>query len=163
MELRVLKLDKTHLSKLPPSVGRLRKLEQLLLSDNSLSNLPLTLGFCQSLKLLDLAKNKFVTLPNVIRDLKNLQDLKRWDNPLHKRFNGYEQFPHIVNQTLAPEAKKTPDSLQALTCRAIMATHINYWVEENLPPLQCKMLDMYATQYKYCENCHQANSGKGQF
>ena len=119
----------------------------------------MTLEFCQNLKYLSLANNKFTQLPSILLHLKNLEDLKRLGNDrLDKRYHGYEQWPHIITTELTKKKSNNPDSLQALTCRTIMTTRINYWTEENVPPLLCKMLDSYATQYNYCEKCHQSGS-----
>lgn len=159
-DIRILKLDKTHLNQLPPSVGRLSKLEHLSLSGNNLTDLPITLGFCQNIKYLNLACNKFCYIPGVVLHLKKLKDLRRLDNPLKKRWEGLETFPHMSTISLTPSKKRNADSLQALSARTVMTMHVDYWSEENLPPLQCKMLDSYASQYTYCENCYTATSGK---
>lgn len=159
-QLLVLKLDKTGLTELPSSVGRLNRLEHLSMKDNKLTTLPITLGFCCSLKYLNLAHNRFTTLPGVILQLAALEEFRRLDNPLVKRSDNCNSWPHIHTSSSTPAPKKNPDSLQALSARAVMTTKIDYW-EEEIPPLQCKMLDYLASQYNYCENCHRAISGKG--
>ena len=156
VELKTLRLDKTSLTKVPPSIGRLRKLETLSLSSNNLETLPLTLGYCSNLKYLDLTQNKFRTLPGVILKLEKLEDLKRLNNSLEKRSDGYDSWPHIKKVTRTQKASRNPDSLQALTSCAVMTSQTDYWAEETLPPRQCQLLDSYATEYKYCYNCHQA-------
>ena len=157
------------LKELPPSIGRLRRLKHLSISNNYLSTLPVTLAFCQSLSYLNISKNKFRVVPGIVLELQQLEDLRRLDNPLHKRWEGYERVPHISLVRLKSTAKKTiynPDSLQALCTRTVMTCHVDYWSEGSFPPLQCKMLDSYASLYTYCGNCHNvinttANSDSG--
>ena len=161
-QLLVLKLDKTDLVTLPSSVGRLSQLQHLSIKNNKLTTLPITLGFCRSLKYLNLACNKFTTLPGVILQLTALEDFRRIDNPLVQRSHDFNCWPHVHTLSSTPAPKKNPDALQALSARAVMTTKIDYW-EEEIPPLQCKMLDYLAAQYNYCENCHKAISGKGTF
>lgn len=158
VELRTLRLDSTSLTKVPPSIGRLRKLETLSLSSNNLETLPLTLGHCSNLKYLDLTKNKFKTLPGVILKLEKLEDLKRLKNNLEQRSDGYRSWPHIRRITRTQKASRNPDSLQALTSCTVMTSQTDYWAEKTLPPRQCQLLDSYATEYQFCHNCHQANS-----
>ena len=160
-ELQTLKLDNTKLKELPPSVGRLRKLEYLSLSNNGLSTLPVTLGFCQGIKYLNVSENNFKAIPAVVLHLNNLKDLRRLNNPLEKRWNGFEHFPHMKITSLKPVQKRNADSLQALSAKTVMTTHVDYWSEDSLPPLQCKMLDSFASMYTYCENCHSAINTKG--
>ncbi len=154
--MHTLKLDKTGLTKVPSSIGRLRKLRHFSVSDNSLSALPVTISFCQAIEYLNISKNKFQAIPGVILQLKNLTDLRRLDNPVPKRWEGYERFPHMLKKSLSAIKKTNPDRLQALCTRTIMTCHVDYWSESGFPPLQCKMLDSYASMYTYCENCHNA-------
>ena len=159
--LRTLKLDKTGLKEVPPSIGRLRQLRHLSLSENSLTALPVTLSFCQAIIYLNISKNNFQSIPGVILQLQNLTDLRRLDNPLPKRWEGYESFPHLLKKSLSAIKKKNPDHLQALCTRTIMTCHVDYWSENSFPPLQCKMLDSFASMYTYCENCHNAIDTSG--
>ncbi len=163
-EIRTLKLDSTKLTNLPPSIGRLRKLEHVSLSHNQLTTLPLTLEFCQNLQSLNISHNKFKAVPAVVLNLKNLKSLRRLSNPLIHRWNGMETFPHI-RETKTPLKQNTDivETLQSLSARTVMTFHIDYWSKEYLPSLQCKLLDTYGSKYNYCYNCHTAtgnNNGK---
>ena len=158
-------MDKTKLQELPPSVGRLRKLQFLSLSSNDLSTLPITLQFCCNLETLDLSGNKFPAIPGVVLRLEKLTSLKRLGNAgLLQRWDGLQQFPHLkVNKPKDTPTKDEPDSLQSQAARSVMASQINYWSVDNLPSLQCKLLDTYGSKYRYCHNCYTptaTNDGK---
>lgn len=77
--LRVLCLNGNFLHSLSPSIGRLKKLEVLLLSDNCLQagSLPHTLSFCRSLRTLHLDNNLIITLPGFLLRMTNLRTLRR--------------------------------------------------------------------------------------
>lgn len=150
----------------PPSVGRLRKLEELSLANNQLSGLPATLEFCEQLKVLNLKMNKFSRIPAVVLHLENLEELKRLDNPLPPRWNGFEGFPHISASSTSAKTggeKKTfnPDSLQMLCTKATFTRHLDYWNMDTIGPLQCKILDRLAAEFVVCENCHSVVPLKG--
>lgn len=162
-KLKMLKLDKTSLSQLPPSVGKLKALEELSLSDNKLSDLPITLGFCTKLKILNLKNNSFTIIPGVVLQLQSLTDLKRHGNNILQLFNGFEGLPHISSKQVKSTSAGpwNPDDLQSLSARALMTNHIDYWENKLLPPLQCKIMDTLASKYKYCEHCHKPVSAQG--
>ena len=152
-------MNDTGLKYFPPSVGRLCKLEVLSLNGNELSELPVTLGFCKQLKVLNLQKNQFTRLPSVILHLEKLEDLRRLDNPLPPRWNGFASFPHLTTSKSMPKTDEqkvvyNSDSLQMLCTKAIFTSHIDYWRLDSVGPLQCKMLDHLAKEFAICENCH---------
>lgn len=92
----------------------------------------------------------------MILELKNLKDLRRLENPLKERYNGFAVFPHLVKSSMKGSKKTNADSLQALCTKTIMTCNVDYWSQSDFPPLQCKMLDSFAPQYTYCEYCHDA-------
>ena len=155
--VKTLKLDKTGISSLPPSIGRLGQLEHLSLSKNNLKDLPITLGHCQKLSFLDLHGNKLSSIPAAVIHLQKLQDLRRLDNPLSD-WPASGSFPHINVRSINGNRQGpwSPDSLQSLVSARVMTAQVNYWKERNFPPLQCRWLDSLATQYKYCEECHRS-------
>lgn len=157
--LKKLVMDSTGLTSLPPSVGRLQKLEVLSLSKNKLSDLPPTIAFCKNLRVLNLQGNSFKSVPGVVLHLKKLEELRRLDNPLTARWNGFATAPHIV--AVPPQKSKekqahNPDSLQTMCTKTILSTQIDYWKGDVVGPLQCKTLDSLASQFTICENCHVA-------
>ena len=159
-------MDSTGLKKFPPSAGRLRKLEILSLSKNKLEDLPVTLGFCQSIKVLNLQGNQFRRIPGIILHLKNLKELRRLDNPLPPRWQGFASPPHVNVSKQSTSSKEkniyNPESLQTLCTKVTFTHQIDYWKHESLGALQCKTLDSLASQFTVCEQCHTAipNTGK---
>ena len=160
-------MDSTGLKKFPPSAGRLRKLEVLSLSKNKLEDLPVTLGFCERIKVLNLQGNNFRRIPGIVLHLKNLEELRRLDNPLPPRWQGFASPPH-VNVPCQPTSKSNekniynPESLQRLCTKVTFTHQIDYWKHESLGVLQCQTLDSLASHFTVCEQCHTAipNTGK---
>ena len=149
-------MDATQLQKLPPSVGRLQKLELLSLNDNKLKDLPITLSFCENLKVLNLKQNKFVHIPGVVMHLEKLEELRRLNNgQLAKRWEGFERAPHVTVKQEKTQTKTAynPDMLQNLCTKLTLKIKLEYWKLNILGPLQCKTLDRLATQFLICEGC----------
>lgn len=157
--MKKLSLDKTSLTALPASVGRLWKLEVLSLSNNSLKTLPITLGFCENLEVLNLQNNNFRHIPAVVLKLSSLKELKRLHNPLTERYN--MQGPeYIIKHTQEPTSKSksekqifNPRTLQTICTKSVFAAKIDYWKHACLGPLQCKILDKLAVEMDICDNC----------
>lgn len=159
--LKRLLLDNMGLTTFPPSVGRLRQLEELSVKNNELHDLPVTLTFCTQLKDLNLQNNKFKCLPGVLLRLPNLQELRRFGNPLPQLSS---DFPHIyINTPYRPflSLKPTLMSLQSLCTKVIYTLHIDYWATGTVGPLQCKILDCLASQFTVCEHCNTAIPNAG--
>lgn len=168
--LKRLYLDSMGLTTFPASVGRLRQLEVLSVKNNQLNDLPITLAFCKKLKNLNLSNNKFAFLPDVLSRLPNLQELRRLDNPLHQLYHGFEHPPHInistpSNSVPCSQTKPTfnPDPLQTLSTKAAYTHHIDYWTNETVGVLQCRILDHLASQFTVCEHCNASMSKTGTY
>jgi Leucine-rich repeat (LRR) protein len=73
---------KLKINNLPANLGKLTKLETLVLSDNVIEVLPESIGQCKQLKKLDLKDNLFAKLPASFGDLSNLQHLDLKANEL---------------------------------------------------------------------------------
>ena len=174
-------MDSTELVSLPPSVGRLKHLEELSLKNNKLTTLPEILRFCKELRVLNLVRNKFVRIPGVVLQLKKLEDLWKYENILKSTLSynattvGDESINRVgvvprnttqatTNTTTAnttddankdkPSVVYNPQTLQTLCCKAVAQHSIPYWTVPYLPPLLCKNLDAIHTEYNLCENCH---------
>ena len=136
--------------------------EVLSLAKNKLQDLPVTLRFCDSLQVLNLQRNNFKQVPGVVLHLKNLQELKRLDNPLTPRYDmagpRYAQAKNSKNTTAGQnkEVKFNPHSLQTLCTRTVFSSQVDYWQHTIIGPLQCKTLDRLAATFALCENCKQA-------
>ena len=171
-------MDSTNLTSLPPSVGRLKNLEELSVKNNKLTTLPEILRFCKKLRVLNLVYNKFIRIPGVVLQLKKLEDLWKYGNNLKTTVSSNatatyeEQVNHIgvipCNTTTQTSATPNttsnsgkdqpiiynPQALQTLSCKTLAQHSVPYWSVSYLPPLLCKNLDMIHTEYNLCENCH---------
>lgn len=81
-QLRYLGLQHNQLRELPPGLGRLGRLEQLIASDNRLSALPESIEGLRSLERLVLSHNLLEELPESLGRLGALTALHLADNPL---------------------------------------------------------------------------------
>ena len=151
-------MDDMGLTSFPSSVGALTHLTVLSASKNQLHDLPVTLAFCLNLEELNLKDNKFTCLPGILLRLKNLQDLRRYENPLPQLYNGFSQLPHIKISRVehSQHDKFEPDSLQTLCAKAAFTNYIGYWTCNSVGPLQCKILDCLASKFTLCEHCNRA-------
>ncbi len=80
--LRMTRLFQNSLESLPEDFGDLENLEQVSLYQNRLSRLPDSMARLQRLTKLNLAWNRFETFPGWLNDLKELQWLGIFENPL---------------------------------------------------------------------------------
>lgn len=176
-------MDATEITSLPPSIGRLKKLEELSVKNNKLTTLPEILRFCTELRVLNLVNNKFIRIPGVVLQLKKLEDLWKYYNTLKTTVShnatatGEEMAYHIGVVPRNPTAPTTntnttpqnttgndnkdkpsvvynPQLLQTLSCKVLAQHSVPYWTVPYLPPLLCKNLDLIHTEYNLCENCH---------
>ncbi len=67
--------NRCELKILPSSIGNLKHLEELYMTENRLGNLPESIGNLISLKKLNLSDNHLIELPNEIGNLTNLKEL----------------------------------------------------------------------------------------
>jgi len=81
-KLRMTRLSQNNLESLPEDLGSLENLEQISLYQNRLSRLPDSMARLSRLTKLNLAWNCFETLPAWLNDLKGLQWLGIFENPL---------------------------------------------------------------------------------
>jgi hypothetical protein len=70
------------LEELPPEIGKLVNLQELMLYGNRLESLPPEIGKLKNLQLLELGDNQLRSLPAEISDLKGLQGLGLYGNQL---------------------------------------------------------------------------------
>ncbi|MHA1729436.1 MAG: leucine-rich repeat domain-containing protein, partial [Promethearchaeota archaeon] len=77
-----LNLNKSKLTHLPESIGRLQSLKKLYLNDNELVTLPNSISNLKLLEILDLRNNKLTSLPKNIDNLHLLKELRVRGNEL---------------------------------------------------------------------------------
>ena len=152
--MKKLAVTDSSLQSFPGSVGRLKQLEELDLSNNILTSLPITLEFCKNLKTLDLRRNSFKLLPSVVLKLKNLTTLRRLDNSLTQMYD--YTGPHYTKTVSTTVECKVyqPLSLQANCTKVVFTSQIHYWDMDTIGQLQCKTLDRLAEQFTVCDNCN---------
>ncbi len=81
-KLRVLDVSKNALTALPESLGTLRRLTRLIVSENQLAALPDVFGDMPELKVLDVRRNKLKALPPSLSSCAALQTLRMASNKL---------------------------------------------------------------------------------
>ena len=83
MNTVVLNLSRKNLTNLPSSIGKLKKLEELILTDNDLTSIPPQIGNLKKLDRLFLGDNYLTSLPSSIGNLKNLMYIDSGGNLLN--------------------------------------------------------------------------------
>lgn len=80
--IKVLSLKHNQLRQIPSSIGRLSKLEKLILTDNLLTvqSIPFSLTFCKSLKELYVDDNQLEALPGFLTNMNHLELVYRLGN-----------------------------------------------------------------------------------
>ncbi|MEM7532538.1 MAG: fibronectin type III domain-containing protein [Chloroflexota bacterium] len=81
-KLTQLLLDNNGLSSLPPQLGQLSLLQELQLQQNRLTELPSELGNLDQLTLLQISQNQLTTLPPSLSELPKLEELLFDNNPI---------------------------------------------------------------------------------
>ncbi|MEL6938223.1 MAG: leucine-rich repeat-containing protein kinase family protein [Cyanobacteria bacterium J06598_1] len=79
--LRWLILTNNQLSTLPPTVGKLHRLQKFMLAGNQLESVPPALENCQNLELIRLSANRLKALPKWLLDLPKLSWIAYAGNP----------------------------------------------------------------------------------
>ncbi|MBN1577874.1 MAG: leucine-rich repeat domain-containing protein [Chitinispirillaceae bacterium] len=77
-------VGKEGITVLPPEIGQLTALRELICIENSIETIPPEIGNCVNLKNLDLASNRIAAIPPEIGKLKNLTSLDLRHNSIEK-------------------------------------------------------------------------------
>lgn len=149
IQLNYLSIDHTKLEVLPPGIGELCNLVNLVLHTNSLKELPSQIGKLKNLKHLDVSKNNLVELPTEISNLKEIATLNVSFNRLTKipslksnkklhfldlSYNKFEIFPDILYSDLnflaelkldGNKIKCIPASIRLLTSLKTLSVNKN--------------------------------------
>ena len=83
MNITSLDISRKNLTNLPSSIGKLKKLEELILTDNDLTSIPPQIGNLKKLDRLFLGDNYLTSLPSSIGNLKNLMYIDLGGNLLN--------------------------------------------------------------------------------
>jgi hypothetical protein len=161
--VKLLSLRSNYLDSLPPDVGRLSKLEKLLLTNNRLNNrsIPHTIVFCTRLRQLYLDDNLLDALPGFLLSMPQLETVHRHGN--HNYFKAtffmwyhtdvYERILEAPGQALATDAMEAAfeeRSLQQLSALAIISAGINFY---GLPAIPKRLQDRVSHLCHYINMC----------
>ncbi len=93
----ILKLEGQGLTRLPPDITKLTKLNELSLKNNNLATFPTEILSMPTLITLDLSNNQISYIPSEIANLKNLQSLKLTGNNLseEEKVKVKKLFPYL--------------------------------------------------------------------
>nr|CAD7194335.1 unnamed protein product [Timema douglasi] len=140
VRLQILYMGGNRLVEIPASVGQLRFLHGLILSDNMIESIPASIANLTNLKSLLLHKNKLKALPTEIIALKFLTELSLRDNPLVVRF--------VSHMTL------NPSSLLEAAGRTIKTFNILYSPEDLPLHLRCYLDSAHQCVNPKCEGVY---------
>jgi hypothetical protein len=164
-----LSLRSNYIRKLPPDIGRLKKLRRLCLTNNSLQNgsIPYTLTFCDELCELYLDNNLLDALPGFLLDMPSLMTVHRHGN--HNYFKATFMWYHTdVNERImeapglvldeerrheAADAPRACDSLQYMTMKAVVVSRKDFYFNSGLPPSLKERLSDVFEGLNLCGNC----------
>lgn len=110
-----LQAGQNRLSKLPASIGLLRKLETLMLNENLLEELPAELGSCQRLTVLSLRKNRLEHIPPEMGHLSRLRVINLSCNRLLHLPVSFLKLPSLTALWLSEAQTKPVVPLQTDT------------------------------------------------
>ena len=109
-KLRELFVDDNGLTQLPASTSQLEQLEEFNLSGNKFTELPNSICQLTQLKELDFSRNEITKLPSSIGDLKHLKKLRLWRNKLTTLPYSIGKLEHLNNLDIAEnELSKLPN------------------------------------------------------
>jgi hypothetical protein len=121
-----LDLKGLNLNKIPKVIGKLIRLEELLLSQNKLESIPKEIGQLTNLRTLFVEFNRIESLPNEIGGLSQLEELWCQSNRLHSIPNEIGQLTSLRFLFLDENnLRSIPDSIERLSGLEILSVHYN--------------------------------------
>ena len=164
----VLSLRSNYIRKIPPDIGRLKKLRKLCLTNNSLQNgsIPFSLTFCDQLSELYLDNNLLDALPGFLLGMRSLATVHRHGN--HNYFKATFMWYHTdVNERIleAPGVEECENeggrsegmmafpSLQQIAMKTIVASRENFFESNALPPAFKDRIANATQNLNLCDNC----------
>ncbi|XP_065205966.1 uncharacterized protein LOC135835565 [Planococcus citri] len=163
--LKLLSLKGNNLERLSASVGGLKNLETLYLSNNNLTDdsIPNTLSFCEKLRTLYLDNNRILRLPGFLLKMKYLWILKRDGIDVTSRItmNVIKNLNRIekiqpVDELESKSRSGRISTLQKLASHVILADKVNPFL------LKKSRRDIILRYYWDCPTCDMCNTTKFQ-
>jgi len=164
--IKILSLKHNFLRQIPTAIGRLTKLEVLILTDNLLSvqSIPFSLTFCKNLKELYVDDNQLEALPGFLTSMNHLELVYRLGNRnfFKSFFLWYHaNFDHRVrkeiwkNNWIRGETGSRPaiPSLLDLSVEKMFSTGINFF-EEEIPESLKNYMSLTYLNYNICNFCN---------
>lgn len=179
---KLLSLKFNSLEEIPADIGRMEKLESLILTNNKLQNrsLPFTLTFCQRLTDLKLDNNLLDALPGFLLRMEGLERVHRHGN--HNYFKSTFMWYHTdVNQRVIALPRQTlphnafssvnqsttqqlnynlsptqPLSLQLIATKQLIANKTNFFKDHRVSPGMKQHLSQHYHLFNLCDACHTA-------
>ena len=164
-KIEELDLCKSHLSTLPPSIGKLQHLRKLYLDCNELTTLPFSICHCTNLNYVSLTFNKISFFPGVLLSMNSLRDIRRHSNPtdysismlVSARFSNYIRQVTVndVSSKYGTNRDEVP-SLKMMAIQKALSANITqqYWRNKNIPHMLIRQLDNAQLCHRVCECCH---------
>ncbi|XP_001945717.2 uncharacterized protein LOC100162005 [Acyrthosiphon pisum] len=166
--VKILSLKHNHLRQIPSAIGRLSKLEVLILTDNLLTvqSIPFSLKFCVNLKELYVDDNQLEALPGFLTSMKHLELVYRLGN--RNYFKSFFLWYHTdydhrarkeiwKNYWIRGEAGSRPavSSLLDICVEKIFSSGINFFNEE-IPESLKHYMSLTYLNYNICNFCNVA-------
>lgn len=95
LKIKYLNLSEQNLVVVPPEIGVLKNIEELLLAYNNIRRISPQLQFCKKLRRLDLTSNIIEQLPYYIGNLQSLEELSLRDNRLSTLPNSLSRLKNL--------------------------------------------------------------------
>lgn len=166
--IKVLSLRHNFLRQIPCAIGRLTKLEVLVLTENWLTvqSIPFSLTFCKKLKELYVDNNQLEALPGFLQSMPSLELVYRLGNRNYfKSFFlwHHADYDHRVRHEIwknswirgEPEPRPTILPLMDLSIEKIFSSGINFF-NEDIPESLKYYMSLTYLSYNICNFCNKA-------
>jgi len=164
VNIKTLSVRNNYLETIPSDIGRLAKLERLILTNNRLKNksIPFTIAFCEHLTELYLDDNLLDALPGILLRLGSLEVVHRHGN--HNYFKATFMWYHtnvndrILECPASPSPGSSPSteppSLQYLCGLSVLSSRHNFLSPSSSVPVRLKeTLCRLAEDFELCSAC----------
>jgi Leucine-rich repeat (LRR) protein len=110
-------LSSNDIGELPEEIGRLARLEELLVDRCTLTSLPAEIGELANLRVLDLSSNPLESLPDELGRLSNLRELRLYglSCPVSNALSGLESLQTLDLRLRHEEPAPVPEAVWSLS------------------------------------------------